>query len=282
MRYQYYKQTALEEFIAERYISHSLLKPDDLDIHQIADCFKIEIYYDNCIPCSDNEKRVIFLNLKYKERELREIFFHELCHVLRHVGDQRRLPSLFKEGQEVEADQFKFYAAIPFHIINNLPVPQQRGQAIKYIADTFQVTKEFAEKRLDQLERRELQGKIDAAFVNLQKSFQGVHEVSSEGIQLFAFYDSMADIPGPSQLVIEANSEAMDSQITFFFNPEGPFQRLEVENYYGYKCIRLSEQDLIYKKGRIGVNFAVLNLKYGRAAQRFVIQMKDVELLSSF
>lgn len=35
-------------------------------------------------------------------------------------------------------------------------------------------------------------------------------------------------------------------------------------------------QDLIYKDGMIGVNFAVLNLKYGRN-QQYVLHMKDIE-----
>ncbi|MDR9857836.1 ImmA/IrrE family metallo-endopeptidase [Paenibacillus sp. VCA1] len=282
MRYPYYAETILEEFISELYINNGIVEAKDLEIPIIADTFNIEVFFDNCISCSDNEKRVIFIDKRLKEHEQRTVFFHELCHVLRHSGDQRSLPQLFTQGQELEADHFMMYAAVPFFMVKKLPIPNRRGEAIKYISKKFHVSIEFAEKRLNQIQRRDLQGKMDRSFIEQQELFRGEHEVFTEGIQLYAYYDFNSDITGPTQLILEASSDAMDSQITYFFDPNGPFERLEIEDFYGYKCTQLKEQDLIYKNGKIGVNFAVLNLIYGRSAKRFVIQMRDVENVVCF
>ncbi|MNI54719.1 hypothetical protein D3C73_1096290 [compost metagenome] len=91
------------------------------------------------------------------------IFFHELCHVLRHAGDQRHMTQQFKRAQEQEADQFVLYAAIPFFMFAKLPVPDQRQEAIAYLSEIFHVPLELAEQRLDQIQRRMLHGGLMAA-----------------------------------------------------------------------------------------------------------------------
>lgn len=40
-----YKMTPLEEWIAEKYLAHSIFTPEDLDIHRIANIFGGEISY---------------------------------------------------------------------------------------------------------------------------------------------------------------------------------------------------------------------------------------------
>lgn len=163
MLFSYYQETHLEEWINSKYQSSGLLGAEQHDIERIAEAFDIELVYAACPSFSDNEERVIFLNKYTDDAMARVIFFHELCHVLRHAGDQRAMPSLFKHAQEVEADQFVLYAAVPFYMFVKLPIPDQRSEAIPYIADAFCIPLELAEQRLDQIQRRVLQGSLIAA-----------------------------------------------------------------------------------------------------------------------
>lgn len=163
MLFSYYQETHLEQWINSKYQSSGLLDAVQHDIERIAEAFDIELVYAACPSFSDNEERVIFLNKHTDDVMARVIFFHELCHVLRHAGDQRSMPSLFKDAQEAEADQFVLYAAVPFYMFEKLPVPDQRNEAIPYIADAFRIPLELAEQRLDQIQRRVLHGSLMAA-----------------------------------------------------------------------------------------------------------------------
>ncbi len=163
MLFSYYQETHLEEWINSKYQSSGLLDAEQHDIERIAEAFDIELVYAACPSFSDNEDRVIFLNKFTDDAMARVIFFHELCHVLRHAGDQRVMPSLFKHAQEAEADQFVLYAAVPFYMFVKLPIPDQRSEAIPYIAEAFHIPLALAEQRLDQIQRRVLQGSLIAA-----------------------------------------------------------------------------------------------------------------------
>jgi glutamate formiminotransferase len=68
------------------------------------------------------------------------------------------LPETFTQMQENEAEHFVLYAAMPFSMISRLEVPDRLGQAKLFLAETFGVPIELAEQRLDQLQRRTLQG----------------------------------------------------------------------------------------------------------------------------
>ena len=73
------------------------------------------------------------------------------------------MPALFKHAQESEAEQFVLYAAIPFYMFAKLQVPDQRYEAIPFLAEHFHVPYGLAEDRLDQIQRRVLQGCLMAA-----------------------------------------------------------------------------------------------------------------------
>ncbi|MDU4698368.1 MAG: ImmA/IrrE family metallo-endopeptidase [Paenibacillus sp.] len=163
MLYAYYNETHLEQWINAKYLNDGISSPSDLDIERIAEAFGIGLVYGNSPSFSDNEENVIFLNKGLEVVQARVIFFHELCHVLRHAGDQRRMTELFMNAQEAEADQFVLYAAIPFYMFAKLPVPDHRNEAVAYIAEQFHVPPELAEQRLDQIQRRVLHGSLIAA-----------------------------------------------------------------------------------------------------------------------
>lgn len=115
MLFSYYQETNLEQWINAKYLSYGLHTANDCEIERIADAFEVDIMYVSCPSFSENEDKVIFLNKDVDDKMARIIFFHELCHVLRHAGDQRVMPPLFKEAQESEADHFVLYASVPFY-----------------------------------------------------------------------------------------------------------------------------------------------------------------------
>lgn len=161
--FSYYKETELEQWISGLYLKHGITSTAEHDIEHIARAFGVELVYEECPPFSDNEEQVIFLNKHADEITSRVVFFHELCHCLRHAGDQRTMSALFRSAQESEAEQFVLYAAIPFYMFVKLPVPDQRGEAIHFLAETFRVPYDLAENRLDQIQRRVLHGSLMAA-----------------------------------------------------------------------------------------------------------------------
>ncbi|MDQ0090177.1 Zn-dependent peptidase ImmA (M78 family) [Paenibacillus anaericanus] len=169
MLFSYYKETPLEQWINTKFLARGIMTTINHDIERIAEAFEVALVYDICPSFSDNEDGVIFLNKHADDVTARVIFFHELCHVLRHAGDQRNMSVLFKSAQEIEADQFVLYAAIPFYLVAKLNIPDQRNEAIPYLADKFHVPLSLAEQRLDQIQRRVLQGSLIAAAQEASK-----------------------------------------------------------------------------------------------------------------
>ncbi|WP_433943411.1 ImmA/IrrE family metallo-endopeptidase [Paenibacillus sp. SN-8-1] len=285
--FKHYRMTRLEKFLEDTYSRIGIRKYHQITVSEISKKLKVWIHYLPAGSRAVEAKQGVYsmiLDCRISSIQQRLDFFHELCHLLQHAGNQTLLPELFTQAQEEEAERFVMYASMPFSIISQLTLPNKRDQAIEYISTIFDVPIDLARKRFEQIERRDLQGKLDAALAQKMgiNESAAAEEISVEGTGIYAYYDSTADIPGPSQLVIEADEAAMDSGKDFLFPIDGPLKRLELEDFYGYKCTKLSAQDIRFKKGHLCVNFSIISMKYGKSAKRFVIQMKDVERLVRF
>lgn len=163
MLFTYYKETNLEQWISSRLLENRIFTPADLcDLECIAEAFDVKLLFSDSPSFSDNGLRVIFINKRLEDAIVRIIFFHELCHVLRHAGDQRYMPELFEEAQEYEADAFVLYATMPFYMFSQLPIPQSKGEAVPYVAEVFNVSIDLAEQRLEQIYWREMNGSLAA------------------------------------------------------------------------------------------------------------------------
>lgn len=160
----YYKKTPLEHWISQRYRSKLILNPTDIDIEKIATAFNIDLQFAYCRSFSDNEERVIFLDIRESLTYKRAAFFHELCHVLRHAGDQRKMTKLFRDAQEAEANVFTLYASMPFFMIAKMKLPERQTEAIEYLSEEFSVPFELALKRVEQINRRILQGQLESVI----------------------------------------------------------------------------------------------------------------------
>lgn len=284
---KHYQMTALEMWVEELYEGIGITKVDQLNIDELARRLNVWIHYGPIVSKGlEIHPNMYSMNIDSRLSPTRQWidFLHELCHLLRHSGNQSILPELFTKAQEDEAEQFVLYAAMPISIIAKLHLPTRRDKAIEYLFRTFAVPKDLAERRLDQIERREYQGVLDSLTVKTiyRRDLTLTTEKKLTGVTLHAYYDSNADIPGPSQLVIGVDTETMNNELEFAFSIDGPFERLEIEDFYGYKYTQLFASDLKYKDDQIILNFPTLALKYGKAGRRFVIQMIDLESFIRF
>ncbi|MGD7021744.1 ImmA/IrrE family metallo-endopeptidase [Rossellomorea vietnamensis] len=150
----YYKTTALEDWIVKRYMRMGIVHPSHINIKQIARRFDIYINPSKLKTTHYivGRCRVISLENSLTEEEKREAFFHEFCHICRHAGVQSDMPNPFRELQEWDAVAFTLYAAIPFHMIKFIPYDDPG--CIEDTARIFRVTPQLAEKRIEQILRR--------------------------------------------------------------------------------------------------------------------------------
>lgn len=95
--------------------------------------------------------RGIILDDRSTHEEQREQFFHELCHILRHVGHQTMMPKAFRELQEWDAKRFTMYAALPYYMLRKYDFNDEH--LIYNLVKDFKVTKELVKKRLEQIQR---------------------------------------------------------------------------------------------------------------------------------
>jgi Zn-dependent peptidase ImmA (M78 family) len=149
-----YRTTGLEDWVSTFYMRMGVTTPGLICEEQIASFLRIYLK-KKPIPSSFHvigRYQDIVIDSREPFERHREIFFHELCHILRHSGIQTIMPSSFRELQEWDAQHFTQYAAIPYHMIKFIPINDR--DVIKQMSDMFKVTPELCEARLDQIIRR--------------------------------------------------------------------------------------------------------------------------------
>ncbi|MDQ0876797.1 Zn-dependent peptidase ImmA (M78 family) [Paenibacillus sp. V4I3] len=168
----YYKPTDIEIWINQQYQSSGIHYASELDLDRIADLFGIELHiYDgkSFADWKDDSHRFILLNISLQPAQRRAEFFHELCHPLRHVGNQDGMGKLFKELQEIQATQFQYYAAMPFYMLEEFK-DISPSLLVKTMAEEFMLPDRFVERRLDQVKRRLQMGRQDAELNERMKT----------------------------------------------------------------------------------------------------------------
>jgi Zn-dependent peptidase ImmA (M78 family) len=149
-----YTQTYLEDFISNLYKSLGIFKPHQISEEDIAAKLGIMFFRDNGPAFHTRVCGIdaIYVNARDSPKKQREQFFHELCHVLRHVGDQSIIPLSFRELQEIDARRFTRCAAIPFEMVKDWDLWNEN--IIQKASDTFGVTEELCKERLLQIRNR--------------------------------------------------------------------------------------------------------------------------------
>jgi Zn-dependent peptidase ImmA (M78 family) len=151
-----YKTTALEDWVTHFYKRLKILRPQQIDEDYIARIYSIFInrWKLPSFHKVNGNFRGIYIDIRKPKDVQREIFFHELCHILRHMGVQSMMPDAFRELQEWDARNFTLYAAIPQHMLKFIDLNDE--YVIDQMASLFKVTPELCEERLEQIQNRRL------------------------------------------------------------------------------------------------------------------------------
>ncbi|WP_438350420.1 ImmA/IrrE family metallo-endopeptidase [Paenibacillus sp. FA6] len=279
--------TALEEFLEDIYLQCNIIEPHQITVDEISHRLNVWVHY------MDIRSRALesvagmhsmFLDGRIPSEEQHLEFLHELCHLLRHAGNQTVLPELFTQAQEDEANLFVMYAAIPFSMFAKLSIPDQRGEAINYIARKFQVTHEFAEQRLDQIQRRELQGLFDAVMNEhaLHNEVAATSENLNNGLAIYAYYDPNGNYDAPSQIIVNVDHDLLINQEELLFSPNGPFIQIEKGNIHDFIGKPIFSDDIEFRENHIVLNLRGIAERYRYNARRLVLQFSDIENVMDF
>lgn len=154
MKIQTYTTSALEDWITNFYTRLRILQPKQIKIEYIAKVHEIFIHRKPTPAFYQIIGRYKGITLDGRESSTiqREMFFHELCHILRHSGVQSMMPAAFRELQERDARNFVRYAAIPHHMLKFIDF--EESYVIDQMADLFRITPELCEERLEQIQNR--------------------------------------------------------------------------------------------------------------------------------
>ena len=138
----------LEEYIQKLLHHIDIYHPHQLNIEDIYSRLGIEVHF-----LEQDAMFVfgrIFLDSRTSNATQWQDFGHELCHALWHAGNQALIPLSMREYQEWKAENFAQHLCIPSFMLNRMNIPDYEWEAVWMIMETFGVSKEFAQKRLNQ------------------------------------------------------------------------------------------------------------------------------------
>jgi Zn-dependent peptidase ImmA (M78 family) len=164
--FTHYQTTPLEQWVEALYFQHDITEPAQLSMTNLAAKLHIWVYAMdmNSMAVENNGQFSINVDRRLSAKEQWEDFLHELCHVLRHSGNQMIMPDRYVDWQEHDATAFQLYAAIPISMLKKLPLPEQKNEMIALLSEEFQVTHRLASARIEQIQRRVLQGIMDHEY----------------------------------------------------------------------------------------------------------------------
>lgn len=148
-----YKPFPLDSWVSKFYKRLGINTPEDIDERKIARMLSIHLKYSDkrSYSIEDGNFKLINIDKSLDKDQQREVFYHELCHILRHAGSQLRMPLTWRELQEWDAEHFTRYAAIPFHMLG--AVDWKSPNIISEMASIFKVSEEVCEYRVEHIQR---------------------------------------------------------------------------------------------------------------------------------
>jgi hypothetical protein len=149
-----YRTTELEDWVTTLYKRLGIIYPKQINITDIARTFRIYIKRKErpSFHIVNGRYAEITIDVRKEIDKQKEMFFHELCHVLRHYGNQLTMPKAFIDLQEWDAKNFTRYASIPHHMVKYIDLDSHN--VIDQMVNLFQVTPELCEERLEQIKKR--------------------------------------------------------------------------------------------------------------------------------
>lgn len=147
-----YTYTQLEDYIKNLYTYLDINDPNDIDMSDIACKLDIRLKFwdeksEANFICG---KFYIWLNKFLSKQESWEEFGHELCHVLTHEGHQSYMKKEFLQYQEIKAENFSLHFCVPTFMLLKYEIANYYNlkEGILFITKLFNVTEDFAKKRL--------------------------------------------------------------------------------------------------------------------------------------
>ncbi|MCY9734680.1 hypothetical protein M5X00_32025 [Paenibacillus alvei] len=98
-------------------------------------------------------------------------------------------------------------------------------------------------------------------------------------MHISAYYDYYTDQIRPLKLVVRPDPEELDWTQTIYLPVDGPFERLEPEDYGDMLCVSVLLPDITLgtSRGQIGINLPAIADRHGTDAELFILLMDDVE-----
>ncbi|MCM3046699.1 ImmA/IrrE family metallo-endopeptidase [Bacillus altitudinis] len=146
----------LEEEVKKIYTKINMLTPEAIDMELMAASLKIWLHFErrpSFVFCVNGSYSMV-IDKRLNKKQQWEDFGHELCHVIKHYGNQFDMHKLFRELQEYQANSFMYHFCVPSFMLQRLNLPSLQSEAIKLIGDTFNVTYSFAAARLEMFRRK--------------------------------------------------------------------------------------------------------------------------------
>ncbi len=157
--------TILEDFIEELYKDIGIFTQKEIDMYSIARHLNIKLAFwdETSEAIEDDGVFWIFLNEDLGPKEQWQDFAHELCHVLQHEGYQLNMIAEYIRYQEIKADNFMYNFCVPTFMLEEYQIANYYNieDGVSIIANDFNVTEEFARKRLIQLRNKIQQARLD-------------------------------------------------------------------------------------------------------------------------
>ncbi|TBL71354.1 ImmA/IrrE family metallo-endopeptidase [Paenibacillus thalictri] len=153
---QSYRLTPLEQYIYELYRGLDIHEPADLNMEYIADKLNVWLHTVETASCALERHGMlsIILDGRLSREQQWEDFGHELCHLLRHGGNQLAMSREFIRFQEAKADLFALHFCVPTFMLLSIDCLSETREAALLIAQTFRVTPQFARERLHHFTRQ--------------------------------------------------------------------------------------------------------------------------------
>ncbi|ASK61392.1 hypothetical protein CFK37_03985 [Virgibacillus phasianinus] len=145
-----YITTATEDAVKDLYYKMGLVDPDH-SVDDIAQRLGIQLFYLR--KPSFASHGCIYLDPTIPEKRRKEVFSHELGHILYHSGIQLFMTESYRRMQEWQADNFALHFAVPTFMLKEIELLDW-NQAINSVVTTFNVTPNFAAKRLEHYEKQ--------------------------------------------------------------------------------------------------------------------------------
>ncbi|KIL23773.1 ImmA/IrrE family metallo-endopeptidase [Bacillus pumilus] len=138
--------THLDDWIEAFYHQINIKNPSELDLLDIAHRSNLKVEFLNI--SSRYYAGTIIIDNRLSPQEQWQDFGHELCHVLRHEGNQLVMPPMFRELQEMQAKRFAHKFCIPTFMLRKIKAKEFYHDPSSEIASIFNVSHEFAIQRL--------------------------------------------------------------------------------------------------------------------------------------